>query len=97
MRGRDVAYYKERAATERRLAAASENKDVAAVHEELARQYQALVDRADLRPTLLIMVPTKHSARTGMGALHEESATTELGSGSASGKARPPQDPDQPA
>ena len=63
MRGHDVAYYKERAATERRLAAASDNADVAAIHEELARQYEALVERPDLRPTLRIVVPTERSAR----------------------------------
>ena len=97
MRGNEVGYYRQRAATERRLAAESENEDVAAVHHELARQYEALVDRADLRPTLLIMVPTEHSARAGMGVLHEKSAAAKLGSGGAAGGARPPDDPDQPA
>jgi hypothetical protein len=37
---------------ERELAKDSSRADVAAIHEELARQYEALVNRADLRPTL---------------------------------------------
>ena len=50
----DVDYYRRRAITERQLAEDAERADVAAIHEELARQYQALVDRAELRPTLRI-------------------------------------------
>lgn len=69
MRGRDVAYYKERAATERRLAAASDNEDVAAIHAELARQYEALVERPNLRPTLRIVVPTEPSAWSRQGRI----------------------------
>ena len=53
----DVEYYRARAATERALAQASENADVAAIHEELAGQYEARVKQADLRPTLRIAVP----------------------------------------
>lgn len=47
-----TAYYRERAATERELALKAERADVAAIHEELARQYQALVDNEVLRPSL---------------------------------------------
>ena len=54
MRLHDVDYYRARAAAERRLAEASENANVAAIHEELAIQYEALVERADLRPTVHI-------------------------------------------
>ena len=43
-------YYRQRAAAERELAKDARRADVAAIHEELARQYQALVDRAELRP-----------------------------------------------
>ncbi len=92
----DLAYYKKRAATERALAAASENKDVAAIHEELARQYEALAERADLRPTLRIVVPTDHSAGVRTGVLHEKSAAARLGSRDAFGGARPPKDSNQP-
>jgi hypothetical protein len=97
MQGRDVAYYKERAAAERKLAAASENEDVAAIHEELARQYEALVEQADLRPTLRIVVPTESSEREGLGVSHEKSAATQLGAGGAAGGARSPEDSDQPS
>lgn len=62
MRWGDVAYYRERAAAERRLAEASENADVAAIHEELAAQYEALVKKVTLRPTLRIVVPTERVA-----------------------------------
>jgi hypothetical protein len=95
MRRHDVSYYRERAAAERRLAAASENEEVAALHEELARQYEARVEQADLRRTLRIVVPTERPARIVMGALHEKSAATKLCSGSAAGGARSPADSDQ--
>ena len=36
----DVDYYRQRAITERQLAGDAERADVAAIHEELARQYQ---------------------------------------------------------
>ena len=57
MQSHDVEYYRARAATERELAQASENADVAAIHEELAIQYEALVQQAELRPTLRIVIP----------------------------------------
>ena len=57
MQSHDVEYYRARAATERALAQQSENADVAAIHEELAIQYEALVERAELRPTLRIVIP----------------------------------------
>ena len=59
MQAKDVAYYRARAAAERRLAQASENEDVAAIHEELAVQYEALVEQAALRPTLHIAMPQR--------------------------------------
>ena len=51
MHTRDVEYYRQRAAAELQLASAAERADVAFIHEELARQYQALVLQAELRPT----------------------------------------------
>ena len=48
----DVEYYRQRASAERELARYAQRADVAAIHLELARQYEALVNRADLRPTL---------------------------------------------
>jgi hypothetical protein len=55
----DVEYYRERAIAERTLAKASDQANVAAIHEELARQYEALVDHVELRPPLRIKVPTR--------------------------------------
>jgi hypothetical protein len=50
MTSTDIAYYRQRAVTERALARTTRNSKVAAIHEELGRQYQALVDHAELRP-----------------------------------------------
>lgn len=47
----DTQYYQARAVTERALASSSDRENVAAIHEELARLYQALVDQVELRPT----------------------------------------------
>jgi RNase P subunit RPR2 len=46
--------YRQRAVDERAKALQSELREVAAIHEELARQYQALVDKVELRPKLRI-------------------------------------------
>lgn len=62
MSSSDIDYYRQRAVDERAMALKSERQDVAAIHEELARQYQALVDQAELRPTLRIAVPNRVSA-----------------------------------
>jgi hypothetical protein len=51
---RDTDYFRQRAARERALAQSSAQANVAAIHQELARQYEALVDQAELRPTLHI-------------------------------------------
>ena len=53
----DVEYYRQRASAERELALQSERANVAAIHDELARQYEALVDRAELRPALRLAFP----------------------------------------
>jgi hypothetical protein len=59
----DVDYYRRRASAERSLAQDAKRADVAAIHEELARQYEALVNRAELRPTLRIAFPSVLAAR----------------------------------
>ncbi len=46
MSDHDARYYRERAATERAMALASERQEVREIHEELARQYDALVEQA---------------------------------------------------
>lgn len=45
----DVAYYRRRAAEERQRAKEADRAHVAAIHEELARQYDALVEHKGLR------------------------------------------------
>jgi len=57
MAGEDVEYYLQRAETERALANSADEANVAAIYAELARQYQALVDREELRPVLRISFP----------------------------------------
>ena len=58
----DTEYYRRRAVDERAMALKAERHDVAAIHQELARQYQALVDRAELRPKVGISVSHRLSA-----------------------------------
>ena len=58
----DVSYYRKRAEAERRLARASENGAVAAVHEELARQYEALIELAHFRPRLRLLIASEAPA-----------------------------------
>ena len=47
----DIDYYRARFADERAAASHSANEHVAEIHEELARQYEALVEHAELRPS----------------------------------------------
>lgn len=58
----NTEYYRRRALEELAMAFKSENREVAAIHEELARQYQALSAQAELRPLLRIAVPERASA-----------------------------------
>lgn len=62
MSSNDTEYYRQRAVFERTMASKSERANVAAIHAELARQYQALADKAELRPTLRIAFPGPLSA-----------------------------------
>ena len=57
MPAQDTRYYRERAAKERALALASERQQVREIHEDLARQYEALVEQTELRSTLRIQAP----------------------------------------
>jgi hypothetical protein len=45
----DVAYYRRRASDERHRAREASRANVAAIHEELAKQYEALIEHAELR------------------------------------------------
>lgn len=46
----DIEYYRRRASAERELARSAESADVAEIHDELARQYEALIEQEELRP-----------------------------------------------
>ena len=62
MSSKDTEYYRRRAIAERTMALKSERANVSAIHAELARQYQALADKAELRPTLRIAFPSRLTA-----------------------------------
>ena len=55
----DIEYYRRRAAAEQALALAAERTDVSAIHEELARQYEALIEYVELRPRRDDAVPLR--------------------------------------
>ena len=63
MASNDIEYYRARAIEERKHALASDRQDVAAIHLELARLYDALVKEPALRPTLRISTSQKSSAQ----------------------------------
>ena len=58
----DTAYYRQRAIEEREMALRSERQNVAAIHEDLAKQYQALVDQVELRPKIRIVATDQQTA-----------------------------------
>ena len=52
MSAEDISYYRQRAETERELAQQSTRANVATIHQELARLYEALADEPAIRPKL---------------------------------------------
>ena len=58
---RDADYYRARAIEERGLAEAVDRADVAAIHLELAKQYDALADQESLRPVFGKATPDEPS------------------------------------
>ena len=54
MHSDDISYYRERAEAERTRAKSSSNAEIAEIHEELARLYEALIEHEQLRPTLSV-------------------------------------------
>lgn len=52
----ETSYYRQRAVTQRAMALAAERRNVREIHEELARQYEALAKTAELRSTFLARV-----------------------------------------
>ncbi|MBA3510799.1 hypothetical protein [Sphingomonas sp.] len=59
----DASYYRQRAVDHRAMALAADRRNVREIHEELAHQYDALVERADLRSALRIKVPNAKAHR----------------------------------
>ena len=62
MSSNDTEYYRQRAITEREMALRSDRRNVATIHEELARLYEALVNEPAIRPILRVPAFTRHSA-----------------------------------
>ena len=53
MTSQDIEYYRKRAATERALALATRQSDIASIHLQLARSYEALLEpRARPKPRI---------------------------------------------
>lgn len=48
MASKDVDYYRERAAEERRAAKAAAEKSIARIHDQMAAKYEALADQVEL-------------------------------------------------
>ena len=73
----DIEYYRQRANAERELAKDAKRVNVAAIHAELARQYEALMNRAELRPTLRLAFPSTAMANAGDDAHSDTSSSAE--------------------
>ncbi len=58
----NTAYYRQRARIERKLAKEVSHANVAAIHEELAGLYEALVSEAELRPRQRLSIPSFRAA-----------------------------------
>jgi hypothetical protein len=54
MSSEDLSYYRQRANAERQAAKLADRADIAEIHEELARLYDALIEHKDLRPVRLV-------------------------------------------
>lgn len=61
MSSNDIEYYRQRATTARKLALAADRQEVAEIHLELARLYDALVNQPGLRPKLHISTQQRKS------------------------------------
>ena len=57
MRNDDLAYYRQRSIAERVNAKNASRAEVAEIHEELARLYDAMVEHEALRPELQTVSP----------------------------------------
>ena len=61
----DTEYFQQRALTERELARSAKNAHVAAIHDELARGYEALVLYEELRPMAGLVMPDQKRSASG--------------------------------
>lgn len=59
----DASSYRQRAVDHRAMALAADRQNVREIHEELARQYDALVEQAELRSALRIQWPNTETQR----------------------------------
>ncbi len=59
----DASYYRQRAVDHRAMALAAGRQNVREIHEELAHQYDALVEQAELRSALRIQWPDAEGKR----------------------------------
>lgn len=66
----DLNYYRQRAITERVNAKLADRADVAEIHEELARLYDALIEHETLRPVLSIHFPSARPAERPHAVKH---------------------------
>ena len=66
----DLNYYRQRAITERVNAKLASRADVAEIHEELARLYDALIEHETLRPVLSINFLSGQPAERPRAAEH---------------------------
>ena len=66
----DLNYYRRRAITERVNAKLASRADVAEIHEELARLYDALIEHETLRPVLSINFLSGQMAERSRAAKH---------------------------
>ena len=66
----DLNYYRQRAITERVNAKLASRMDVAEIHEELARLYDALIEHETLRPVLSIHFPSAQLAERPRAVEH---------------------------
>ena len=66
----DLKYYRQRAITERVNAKLADRADVAEIHEELARLYDALIEHETLRPVRSIHFPSVQQAERPRAAEH---------------------------
>jgi hypothetical protein len=71
----DASYYRQRALTHRAMLLAAERQNVREIHEEFARQYEALTESAQLRSMFMVAAPGPDTA----GSVLQKKAARESG------------------